>query len=456
MSKPRGSFCHWLGGLTISTMLVTPHLVAAQQPVGGSGDWYYQMGGAIPVSPAPNVNSIAIDLVGSAGLQLPRACGSLDPTIAISNTLGNVADGLDNLDGLLVAAATNAIAALPAIILQRANPGLYDHFQSAVQSAKQTYELSVKSCQQIVEDAINGESPFSGWIKTSQRDAWLAGLQDPDADSVAVEEIVDSDGGDNGVLWLGGERKGGFDQPPLPIIQDTVTAGYNLILGREVTAVGAPGVLEARLIDLFASPEDASGFARDVLGDLIVQTCQGCTPETVAPTGALLQSSDVQALEIQEAFAALVAADQAPSEDDLDAISSSTTLITSKLIDDLREIEEDQDRALYVNRLSAGVAVQITVERGLALRRMILAGRQVPEIYNNLKATDFIDKKLDELEVLIRSLKFELDMQLGTVGNIASIVTTEAERIRKISSDDPRGVERGSEDLFLQGRVRPE
>ena len=311
--------------LTVTTMLLTPNLAAAQQPVGGSGDWYYQMGGAIPISPAPNVNSVAIDLVGSAGLQVPRACGSLDPTIAISNVLGNVADGLDNLDDLLVAAATNAIAALPAIILQRANPGLYDHFQNAIQTATQTYELSVKSCQDIVEDAINGENPFSGWIKTSQRDAWLTGLQDPDADSVQVEETVEDEGGDNGVLWLGGERKGGLDQPPLPVIQDTVAAGYNLIVGRDVIAVGAPGGVDARLVELFASPEDASAFARDVLGDLIVQTCQGCTPETVAPTGALTQSSDVEALEIQEAFAALVAADQAPTADELEAISSSTT-----------------------------------------------------------------------------------------------------------------------------------
>ena len=50
---------------------------------------------------------------------------------------------------------------------------------------------------------------------------------------------------------------------------------------------------------------------------------------------------------------------------------------------------------------------------------MMLAGRQVPEIYNNSKATGFIDKKLGELEGLIKSLKFELDMQLGTVGNVS-------------------------------------
>lgn len=223
-----------------------------------------------------------------------------------------------------------------------------------------------------------------------------------------------------------------------------------------MNAVGAPGGVDARLVELFASPEDASAFARDVVGDLIVQTCQGCTPETVAPTGALTQSSDVEALEIQETFATLVAADQAPTADELEAISSSTTLITSKLIDDLREIEEDQDRALYVNRLSAGISLQRTVERGLSLRRMMLAGRQVPEIYNNSKATGFIDKKLAELEGLIEFLKFELDMQLGTVGNVASIVTAQAERRRKLSGDEPRGVERDPEDLFLQGRVRPE
>ena len=446
----------WLGVLSLTTMLVAPQLTAAQQPVNGSGDWYYQMGGAAPISPAPNVNAQVVELLGSVGLQVPRACGSLDPTTAISNALGNVADGLDNLDNLLVAAATNVAAALPAIILQRANPGLYDHFQNATSAAKETYELSIKSCQQIVEDDAAGKNPFSGWIRTSQRDSWLAQLNDPDADSIEAETEIEADAGNDGVLWLAGERKGGLDQPELPVIQDTIGAGYNLILGRDVNATGAPAGVEARLVELFATPDEARIFARDVLGDLIIQTCQGCTPGSVAATGALLKSLDDEKLEIREQLGELVAGNGSPSEADLAAISSSTVLITAKLVEDLRVIEEEQDRALFIGRVSAEMALQNTTEKGFALRRMLLAGRHVPEIANSEQATRLINEKLAELESLIASLSFEQEMQDRLTARTALVVTQIAEETRKASLNDPDVNERDPQDLILQGRVRPE
>jgi len=240
-------------------------------------------------------------------------------------------------------------------------------------------------------------------------------------------------------------------------MEDTVAAGYNLILGRGVTDQGPPaGVEDARLAELFATPAEASEFSENVLGDLIVQTCQGCSNETVAATGALSQETESEALQIQEDLTVLVAAEGEPTQEELATVSSPMTLLTADLIRDLKEIEEDQDRAIYVARLASGIALQRTMEKAKALKRMILTGRQTPEVLSNPEASDYIDKKLAELEGLIDLLPEELEQQEDSVGLVASIVTTQAARNRQAAAGSPGIVVRDPQDLILQGRVRPE
>ena len=456
MIKQNAKIGPWLISVAMVAMLAMPGQVSAQQPAGGDAGWYYRMGGALPISPSPNVNSLTA-VLNSDALAIPRACGALDPLIAIANALGNTASAQDNIDGLIVGAATAAIAGLPALILQRANPALAELLEKASDQAEQAHELSVASCQEVVEDIQNGQNPHWGWIKTSQRDDWLTGLADPDADSVEVETTVQEESGNSGVIWIGDVKKGGLGQPPLPVMEDTVTAGYNLILGRGVTDQGAPaGVEEARLPQLFATPAEASEFSENVLGDLIVQTCQGCSNETVAATGGLSQEIQTVAVDLQEELTALVAAEGEPTAAELEAVSSPMTFISANLIRDLREIEEDQDRGIYVGRIAAGIALQLTLEKAKALKRTILTGRQTPEVLSNPEASDYIDKKLAELEGLIALLPEELKQQENSVGLVASIVTTRAARNRQAAAGSPGIVTRDPQDLLLQGRVRPE
>lgn len=193
-----------------------------------------------------------------------------------------------------------------------------------------------------------------------------------------------------------------------------------------------------------------------MLGDLIVQTCQGCSNETVAATGALSQEAQTEAVDLQEELAALVAAEGAPTPAELATVSTPMTFISSDLVRDLREIEEEQDRGIYVARIAAGIALQRTMEKAKTLKRMILTGRQTPEVLSNPEASDYIDKKLRELEGLIALLTKDLEHQENAVGLVASIVTTEAARNRQASAGSPGIVTRDPQDLLLQGRVRPE
>ena len=112
--------------------LVVAHhsLHAAQAPTEDSL-WYYEIGGAQPVSVPANPGVAPVTLGGSAQLRSGYSCGKFDPVAAVTHTLNDIGAGIDNMMNAMTAAASAAIAALPALILQRANPGLYDLFQNA-------------------------------------------------------------------------------------------------------------------------------------------------------------------------------------------------------------------------------------------------------------------------------------------------------------------------------------
>ncbi len=105
--------------------------IGAQAPTEDSL-WYYEIGGAEPVSVPANPSVVSVALGGPLQLGLGYSCGKFDPVAAVTHTLNDICTGVDNMMGAMTAAASAAIASLPALILQRANPGFYDMFQNAL------------------------------------------------------------------------------------------------------------------------------------------------------------------------------------------------------------------------------------------------------------------------------------------------------------------------------------
>ena len=111
--------------LLIGLLGLNPAQAATQAPTEDSL-WYYEIGGAEPVSVPANPSVASVTLGGSAQLGLGYSCGKFDPVAAVTNTLNDIGAGVDSMMTAMTVAASAAIAALPALILQRANPGLYD------------------------------------------------------------------------------------------------------------------------------------------------------------------------------------------------------------------------------------------------------------------------------------------------------------------------------------------
>ncbi len=150
-----------------------------------------------------------------------------DPVAAVTNTLNNIGSGVDDMMNAMTAAASSAIAALPALILQRANPGLYDLFQNALLKAEETMQLATKSCEQMEAEIAKGKNPYADLITLSKGNDWKLQMGIGGNDAVTAKGAVESSNGDNGVPWIGGQA-GGSDQPVLEFTGDIVKAGYNI------------------------------------------------------------------------------------------------------------------------------------------------------------------------------------------------------------------------------------
>ena len=72
--------------------------------------WYYEIGGAEPVSAPANPAVVSVTLGGSAQLGLGYSCAKFDPVAAVTHTLNDIAAGVDDMMNAMTAAATSARA----------------------------------------------------------------------------------------------------------------------------------------------------------------------------------------------------------------------------------------------------------------------------------------------------------------------------------------------------------
>ncbi|NIB44056.1 integrating conjugative element protein [Pseudomaricurvus alkylphenolicus] len=420
MSKPSPNFT--LAGVVILLSISFPNQ-AAQGPTEDSF-WYYEIGGAEPVSVPPNPTVTSITLGGSAQLGLGYSCGQFDPVAAVEHTLNDIGRGVDNMMSAMTAAATSAIAALPALILQRANPGLYDLFQNALIKAEETLELATKSCEQMEAEIAQGKNPYADLITLSKGNDWKVQMGIGGNDAVTAKERVEDSNGDNGVPWVGGQA-GGSGQPVLAFTGDIVEAGYNIHMNRPLTDDSpAPTSSNARLPKIWSSPADARDWTVDVVGENIVTTCDTCRKDSVPGTGLLpklFQESAAVTTELQN----LVSGATPPTLGNLEKITAPGVAITRQVIEAIQTLPASE-QSLIVGRLVSEISTARTVEKALLARRLLLSGRQVPEVYATEVAREHADASIAELDQEINNLLFESRVRKEVVSDTAALLLQRA------------------------------
>lgn len=396
---------------------------AAQAPT-EDGLWYYEIGGAEPVSVPANPAVVPVTLGGSAQLGLGYSCGKFDPVAAVTNTLNDIGTGVDNMMNAMTTAATSAIAALPALILQRANPGLYDLFQNALIKAEETMQLATKSCEQMEAEIAQGKNPYADLITLSKGNDWKVQMGIGGNDAVTAKTSVESANGNNGVPWIGGQA-GGSGQPVLAFTGDIVEAGYNITMNRAVTDTSpVPAASATRLSEIWVSPGDARDWTVGVVGENIVTTCDTCRKDSIPGTGLLpklYQESATVTTEIQN----LVSGAIPPTLNNLDKITAPGVAITRQVIEAIREMPASE-QSLIIGRLVSEISTARTVEKALFARRLLLTGRQVPEVYATDVAREHADHAIAELDKEIENLLFETRVRKEVVSDTVTTLLARA------------------------------
>ena len=407
---------------------------AAQAPTEDSL-WYYEIGGAEPVSVPANPSVVSVTLGGSAQLGLGYSCGKFDPVAAVTNTLNDIGAGVDNMMNAMTAAATSAIAALPALILQRANPGLYDLFQNALLKAEETMQLATKSCEQMEAEIAQGKNPYADLITLSKGNDWKVQMGVGGNDAVTAKTTVESSNGNNGVPWIGGQA-GGSGQPVLEFTGDIVEAGYNINMNRPVTDPSpVPVASSTRLSEVWPSPADARDWTVEVVGENIVTTCDTCRKDSIPGTGLLpklYQESAAVTTDIQN----LVSGATPPTLTNLDKITAPGVAITRQVIEAIREMPASE-QSLIMGRLVSEISTARTVEKALFARRLLLSGRQVPEVYATEVAREHADNSIVELDKEIENLLFETRVRKEVVSDTVSTLLERAAARRQSSLTVP-------------------
>ncbi len=109
---------------------------------------YYRIGGGTAITPPPTRRN-TFPLTAGVSWNSDLMCGNFDIDTTVRNQLNGVTDGFQQLMGEVIESATSAVASLPAMVIQRANPQLYDLLTNGVLQGRLDFDKSLLSCQKM-------------------------------------------------------------------------------------------------------------------------------------------------------------------------------------------------------------------------------------------------------------------------------------------------------------------
>lgn len=394
-------------------------LISPLQSVAVDDEFYYLLGGGEPVTRSASNRPTTFEIGGSVAWNTDLMCGNFDMSLSVEEQLTGIKGSFSDLMDNVISAATGAVAALPALVIQKVNPALYDLLQNGVLQASEEFHLAQTSCEEIVgimDEAIS----HNGWESVAKGGYW-------GAESAAGSEILqtrtnaDTDGIDAGVIWVEGAQRGGRGQPPIELVRDTVRAGYNQLLQRNPANTTSMAVTcaDAPICEYWPDPPAMSDWVIDVVGEKKIRTCEGCDKISAKPGMGLTHQMGIEQIQIATDLEALVLANNAPTAAELEAISGGPgMLISRRVVEAIRE-ENEHEQAVLINRLAAEMALSRTMERAIIARRALVSGMKEPNIANLDIAQEDLAPFLADLEQEIENILFEIEVRDRVASNTA-------------------------------------
>ena len=388
----------------------------------------YSIGGGRAVSFSPTGNYTNLMSVG-LGWNSNLICGDMSITTTIKNQLNGVTNGFQTLMSSVIQNATSAVASLPAMMIQRAYPALYNLMTNGILQGRLDFDRSKLTCRAIGEKMMDIAGGQSSWNSLSEGFTLNTTVSSGNQDAVSAVETAETNRGNTGVTWIGGTNAGGASQPPVKVVNDVARAGFNLLNGRSATDTSSvsTGACANRIVcQTWSSPTAAAQFATRVLGERIQRTCDSCTKTETTPGEGLMAVIQEEYEAKLQSLANLVSGTSTINATNLERAGSNYLPVTRSVVEALRD-EPDQDA--LGKRLASEVALSSTLEKALLLERMLRAGKKEPNVSANEMAMQAVDQEIQTLTQEIASLKAELELRHSLTGNAAlAIVQRKAAR----------------------------
>lgn len=380
-------------------------------------DVLYNIGGgrAVSMGGASNMQSIGVGLGWNSNL----ICGNMNIATTLQNQLNGVTNGFQTIMSSVIQSATSAVASLPALILQRADPGLYNLLTNGILQARLDFDRSKLTCRNIANRLADVAGGQVSWDQLAEGMTLKNVLGSGNGDAVSAVSQAESSHGNNGVPWVGGGNAGGNGQSAIRVVSDVTRAGYNLLNGRGVTdtsSIDSTTCGNRLTCQTWSSPQVASDWATRVLGEREQQTCETCTKTQTTPgvglTPVIQEEYDTKLKALQD----LVTGTKPTTSANLEAAGSDALPITRGVIEALRD---EQDQAILGQRLASEVALSSVLEKALLLQRTMLTGAKEPNVAANDLAGKAIEQENTTLEQEIANLRTELELRRELAGDSA-------------------------------------
>lgn len=413
-------------------------------PVGNENNaFYYKIGGGsdFALPPISDTNKITLDT--NTNLGMGNSCGSYNPAISISNSINSLKDSVDNLKKDIIMNATASVILMPGYELAKRNPSLYALLNNHLLASHKELELSTRSCEAMKEKISRGENPYEDWGTISVNDQWKKKLSLTAIDKEDINHAkkdIDKTSGNSGVYWVNGVkdsdgslRAGGKNQPSVRVIADTIKAGYNAMLNRDLQNDSpAPSTgSSSGLAHYFPNPAAAVNWVTMVLGDQMITTCKDddCKRKQGSVVGHGLLTSVTSCSQdqencadtIREHFGNLVTGHEVITKENIDRVSADGVAMSPDVIAAIRNMDSSQQK-MIINKLSQEIAIQRTIDKALIARNLLATGAQVPVISANHPAQVMIARAITNLDNDIRSIVFEGQIRKQMVSETLSQV----------------------------------
>ncbi|MBF0786138.1 integrating conjugative element protein [Muribacter muris] len=394
---------------------------------------HYAIGGGSAIS-APASRGSPHQYGIGIGWKSNLTCGKFDIKFSIKNQLNGITEGFKDLYGNIIQSATRAVASLPAMIIQRANPQLYDILSNGLYQGKIDFNNFKTSCEAMSNQLAD--------LAMDSKLAKMAGLQraaeiaETETDAMAARKKIDKRDAEKGIPWVGGEQRGGKDQKPMAIVADIVGAGYNLALGRGPLEKGDVPIAscDGMLCTEWKNPEEAAAYANEILGETFLDACATCQESQSSAKAGKGVAHFIEKTTIEKATkleAALNNLDGLTPEQ-LNSLSTSTVFVTKGV---LEAIAASPDAALLGARLSQELAISKEMEKLLLIRRAMLAGMREPNVIKS-SLVEEAERNLKLLDREIEQVKLEMELQRSINGNTALVAITQRMNEQAFAVDD--------------------